>query len=254
MGIYCLQWDLDPSANEVELLVNSLNVNMPDIGIEVTSQFLSDTSAQSFTDLISEDLSNGKDIQIIYISAHGTSSGLSPAENLGPCVSYKELGDLLKEGDHGKAGLEIVFGSCKAMSNEVSIEQYLPQSVKYCWGFTGSPTGHSVLSLMTKVINHNIDLYKSLSSGCGVPDHLRGAIVPCDEPHDDSDDICHTNTNIAVCAKQVLEPIIDSYEEKLISQSVGITDAESGSVVLLLRDQNNCWQKYVLPECFAASQ
>ena len=169
--IALFHWGPEEEPDEIEEITALIETGL----YEMDSQKIDDESPLVITRRITENTPKallaaiqevfaGSDNRLmLYLSAHGNRQGLCFSAHGGPEVSYAQLLQHLGAVAGDNPNLEIVFGSCQALSIEVYIQQHLPPCVAHCWGFADSPTAQDVAALMAGVIADNIRLYQALS-------------------------------------------------------------------------------------------
>jgi len=92
--------------------------------------------------------------QVIYFTCHGNTEGFAFSDKT--LLTYPVFASWLsKMNPPNKDTIkEIIFGSCKAMSPEVGIEQYMPEWVWEVAGFKGYPFASDVADLASGSIEN----------------------------------------------------------------------------------------------------
>ena len=106
-------------------------------------------------------------LQILYLSAHGSENQFCYDRNITSSVTYSSISQMLAKYLHPDNCVHVIFGSCGAMSPTHRIERCMPNQVHCVSGFTKEPTAADVSALLASIIEGDVSLFQKLSK-CNV--------------------------------------------------------------------------------------
>ena len=105
-----------------------------------------------------------KNVQTLYFSAHGNTTGLCFNQSGNPTIPYSDLGELLTDSLCSENCIHLVFGSCEAMNPSVNVEKYMPKTIYAVSGFSGCPKSTDVAGLLASIVQDDVSLSEKLIS------------------------------------------------------------------------------------------
>jgi len=109
-------------------------------------------------------ISQHDNLQTLYFSCHGNSTGLSFDQAGTSTIGYWDFAAILTNALRAEDCVHVVFASCEAMAANPRIESLMPNAVYAVSGFTACPTSEDVAGLVASIIQDDVELFEELSA------------------------------------------------------------------------------------------
>ena len=159
VAVLLFQWDENcPDANEPAKIRKEIHDFLGSKAPEIICSTTRTDNTAEFLESLTDALADNDLLQLLYFSAHGNESGLSNAQKGGATVTYKQFGDALQSLSVGC--VELVMGSCKALTEDSELLKELPANIYSVWGYQSKPAISEVVSLIVQRIRATRKFYE----------------------------------------------------------------------------------------------
>ncbi len=177
--IFLIHWGSEneyPELGDVELFLDAEWEHRSVPRPSICASRVTESSPNAFLDELDRAVAD-PNLQLLYISAHGTREGLhyQPGSPVG--LTYSQLGQKL--GKSACTCIHVVFGSCHAMDSSTDVGLHLPECVSRICGFTDVPDARSVAALIAGIILDEDRLFLGISGA--IQERLGPQGLPYDE-------------------------------------------------------------------------